>query len=327
MSHDDIPALEAELTNDPDSYGIRERLVFAYAENRRTYADPRRIEHIRWFIRHHPGANACQTPLVHVDPDDQPDAYAALKDEWLRALADQPTDAGVVRAVANFIALSDGEHGRQILRAAIERDPDNGSLHVELGRLSPEPAARLAHFQNGLALAAPDAPNLLVWIARTATEAADYITAEKTAFELIASMDAMRAKFGDKLDWPDDGEALWARARNATPSNKSAWELVDAISEHGYRKHWAHTVLGLVAHARCDVEAAARHLHESARVPPDFRLTSYGPSIELARALCLEGRWSDAQSYFERWQEMWDDQRARDWRDQVSRHQLPEPSG
>jgi tetratricopeptide (TPR) repeat protein len=323
MIREDVAALESELIHDPDSYDLRERLLSAYAENRETCRDPRRVDHIRWFIRHHPGGVICRTPLVHVYPDERPDVYAALKEDWLHALAARPADVDVVCAVANFLALSDRAAALQLLRDAVERDPGNGSLRVELGCLSMDPRERLAHFQAGRTLGAADAPNLLVWIAHTAAQAGDYIAAEHTALELLASIEKMRAKYGERLDWPDSDEALWTRARGESESRAAASALVSAISESAYRQHWGHTVLGLVAHARGDIDAAARHLHDSARLRPDFRLSAYGPSIELARILCVEGRWSDTQAYFERWREIWEDDRASRWADQVSRRELP----
>jgi GNAT superfamily N-acetyltransferase len=324
LHHDEeLAALESELIHDPDSYELRERLVSAYAENRETFRDPRRIDHIRWFIRNHPGGVVCRTPFVHVYPDELPDVYAALKEDWLHALAARPADADVVRAAANFLALSDREAALQLLREVVERDPGNGSLRVELGRFSIDLSERLAHFQAGRTLGADDAPNLLVWIAETAAQAADYITAERTALELLASVEEMRAKYGERLDWPDSGEALWTRALGESASRAAASVLVDAISESAYRQHWAHTVLGLVAHARGDIDAAVTHLHDSARLHPDYRLSAYGPSIELARALCVEGRWSEATAYFVRWQEIWEDERAAQWTGQTSRRELP----
>jgi hypothetical protein len=153
------------------------------------------------------------------------------------------------------------------------------------------------------------------------------MTAEKTALELLASVEGMRAKYGERLDSPDSGNALWARAREASASRAEASALVSAISESAYRRHWGHTVLGLVAHARGDIDAAARHHLDSARLHPDHRLSAYGPSIDLARTLCLEGRWSDAGTYFERWQAIWEDERASRWIEQVSRRELPTRPG
>ena len=136
MIREDLSELESELIQDPDSYELRERLLSAYAENSNTCLDPRRIEHIRWFIRNHPGDIMCRTPFVHVYPDQLPDVYVVLKEDWRHALAARPADVDVVRAAANFMALSDREAAHQLLLDAVNRDPGNGSLRVELGRLS-----------------------------------------------------------------------------------------------------------------------------------------------------------------------------------------------
>jgi tetratricopeptide (TPR) repeat protein len=318
-----VTELESHLANDPDSYDLRTRLLSAYAEDEEGHGDPRRIEHIRWFIRNHPEDAMCRTPFVHVHPDRWPDAYASLREEWQRTLAAHPTSADVVCAAANFLALSDREHALGLLRDAIGRTPSNGALWAELGRLSADPAERLSHFQVAHRLGnAAGTPNLLVWIARTGAEAADYTAAESAARELMASVSSARAQYGPKLDWPERGE-LWTRACRESESEESASDLISAISDHAYRKHWAHTVLGLVAHARGDLDVAAQHLHDSAQLAPDFRLSAYGPSIDLARALCMAGRWSDAASYFERWTHVWDDDRARRCKSQVDRRELP----
>jgi hypothetical protein len=65
----------------------------------------------------------------------------------------------------------------------------------------------------------------------------------------------------------------------------SAAELTDAIAQHAYRKHWGHSVLGLLA-CRCDeLDTAVSHLIASADVRPDYRLSSYGPSLDLLREI------------------------------------------
>ena len=43
-----------------------------------------------------------------------------------------------------------------------------------------------------------------------------------------------RSRFGDKLDWPERGQALWMRAREASASDADAGELTDAIAQHAF---------------------------------------------------------------------------------------------
>src|SRR5207248_11476628 len=141
-----------------------------------------------------------------------------------------------------------------------------------LGRVTREPGERLAAFEHARA-AGETLPNLLVWIAINAFRAGQDAKAEEAARELMQLVDGARAQFGDQLDWPDLGRALWGRAREATGSDDEAGELTDAIAQHAYRKHWGHTVLGLLAARRGDLDAAVNHLLASAEVRPDYRLS------------------------------------------------------
>ena len=89
--------------------------------------------------------------------------------------------------------------------------------------------------------------------------------AEEAARELMQLVDGARAQFGDLLDWRDEGGALWKRAKESTGSDDKAGELTDAIAQHAYRKHWGHTVLGLLA-CRCgELDTAVSHLNRIGR--------------------------------------------------------------
>jgi len=143
------------------------------------------------------------------------------------------------------------------------------------------------------------------------------------ARELMQLVDDARTRYGDRLDWSDEGPALWRRARETTGSDDLARELTDAISQHAYRKHWAHTVLGLLACKSGDLNGAVGHLLASAEIRPDYRLSSYGPSLDLLREICTSGQWEDGLEYLHRWERMWGDLRVRDWIAAVNERRLP----
>ena len=115
----------------------------------------------------------------------------------------------------------------------------------------------------------------------------EYTKAERAAGELMQLVNEARARFGERLDWLDEGRALWRRAKETTGSDDAAGELTDAIAQHAYRKHWGHTVLGLLACRSGDLDTAVGHLLASAEVRPDYRLSSYGPSLDLLRGVPL----------------------------------------
>lgn len=324
-TYHDIERLEAELMSDPASAERRERLLFAYAEDDRTLSDPRRFAHIRWFIRHHPGHRIAASPLAHPDPTRHAAAYMALEAEWRAALDDHPGDETVVRATALYLALNRPAEGRALLEALLETRPLAADVWLDLGRLSADPASRLAAFQRARSCGST-APNLLVWIAHAAALAGELDAADTACDELQALIDGARAAHGEALDWPESGRALWARARETTGDDDSALALTQAISDYAFRCHWLHIVQGLIAVELGDAPAAVRHLHASARVQPDFRLRAYGPCLDLATRLHALGFATDVLAYLHEWERRWDDERVRTWVEQAQRGDPPGPS-
>ncbi len=281
----DIAKLEAIVEERPDAVEPRENLLEAYCIVEGGFSDPRRVELIEWFLQHHPRHMICSTPFMQVDPATAPDAYARLKARWLAHVKDTPSDAQLVRGAAAFISAESLDAARRLLRAGVTATPTDARLWLDLGRASTDPVERLAAFERARELD-KTLPNLLAWIAQTAVEAGDALKAENAARELLQFVDDARIRFGDKLDWTERGGDLWRRARASCSNDDAAQELTNAISEHAYRKHWAHTVLGMLACRRGDLDAAVAHLRASADIRPDHRLAAYGPSLDLVRELC-----------------------------------------
>jgi tetratricopeptide (TPR) repeat protein len=322
-SRDDLAHLESEVLRNPTSEAARENLLGALSADPERFDDPRRFELIEWFLEHNPRNSICTTPFMRVNAETAPDVYVKLKARWLALLSNAPADLQLVRGAAAFVAAESLEEGKRLLKAAIAQEPDNAKLWLDLGRMSQDPRERLAAFERARD-AGGTLPNLLVWIATTSFEAGDYEKAERVAGELMQLVDEARARFGDKLDWPERGAALWRRAREACSSDTAAGELTDAIAQHAYRKHWAHTVLGLFAYRNDDIDRAVSHLRASADVRPEYRLSSYGPSLDLVRQVCARGRWDEGLSYLRTWEDTWDHPRLREWIAAVEERRLPE---
>lgn len=272
-SADDIARLESEVQKNPTSEDARENLLGALSADPERFDDPRRLELIEWFLEHSPRSSVCTTPFMRVNPETAPDAYRRLKARWLALVADAPTDPQLVRGAAAFVAAESLEEGKRLLKAAIGEKPADARLWLDLGRMSKDPSERVAAFQQARE-AGETLPNLLVWIATSSFEAGNYEKAEDAALELMQLVDEARARFGDKLDWPERGAKFWKRARGASADDEAASELVDAHSQHSYRKHWAQTVLGRLACRSGDLDRAVSHLRESANVRPEYRLSS-----------------------------------------------------
>ena len=321
-SSDDFAHLESEIEKDPASETARENLLQALSADPERFDDPRRFELIEWFLQHNPRNSLCTTPFMRVNPGTAPEAYSKLKAVWLALVTDAPADPQLVRGAAAFVAAESLDEGTRLLRAALAQKPSDPKLWLDLGRMSHDPRERLTAFEKARE-AGETLPNLLVWIAKTAFEAGENEKAERAAAELMQLVDDARARLGGKLDWPDRGAALFKRAREVCDSREAAGELTDAIAQHAYRKHWAHTVLGLLACRADDLNRAVSHLRASADVRPEYRLSAYGPSLDLVREVCARGRWDDGLEYLGRWQQMWDDPRVHEWIAAARERRLP----
>jgi len=60
-------------------------------------------------------------------------------------------------------------------------------------------------------------------------------------------------------------------------------------------------------------------------VRPEYRLSSYGPSLDLVRQVCASGRWDDGLEYLRKWDGTWDHPRLREWIAAVQERRLPDP--
>ena len=109
------------------------------------------------------------------------------------------------------------------------------------------------------------------------------------------------------------------------PELKRLRGILKGSDPDAYRKHWAHTTLGVVAARNGDVANATQHLRESASVGSDFRLSSYGPSFLLARELCALGEWDAAAAYLQACAAFWNPEPLRGWVRQLRERKMPEP--
>jgi tetratricopeptide (TPR) repeat protein len=72
------------------------------------------------------------------------------------------------------------------------------------------------------------------------------------------------------------------RALALAPSYRDNWNYGNAV-------HLGHTVIGLLALTEGNLVKAVAELHESATTPGSPQLNSFGPTMQLAKALLREG--------------------------------------
>lgn len=319
---DELPRLEAALRDDPNSLDLREKVLEACSGDPKLHGSDIQVETILWFVRNHPENLNCRIPFTSINPEVAPEAYDTIRKAWMDRVAASPRDGLILRGAAAFVAAGDIDEAVQLLRKAVEAHPTDAEARVDLGRATRDPGERLTHFIQARDLGSTQ-PNLAVWIATSAAGARDWRTAECEGRALLRRVAALRDEHGDRLDWKEAGHELRRRAVETTGDTEKARELVRAIAEHANKKHWAHTVLGLVALGREDTEEAVTQLRASAAVRPDHRLSAYGPSHGLVYEVCKSGLWDAAEEYLQAWVRMVETPWLMEWLEAVRRRELP----
>ena len=205
-----IDALEQQLERDPGSKVVLEKLLAAYLTEETWFA-PRRFELVHEYVRLFPRDLTARTPYVVLDFEESPEAWRRVEQEWLRHVAEHPSDCAIARGFALFLAESDSERALDVLRT-IERDhPEDPELLTDMGRICQEPAARLNLLLRARRVGASQ-PNLLVWIARAAVDAGELEQAERSGRELLDLAAQARALHQHRVDWRERGSDLWNKA-------------------------------------------------------------------------------------------------------------------
>ena len=317
LSEAKAQALEAKLKENPSDIDSRLKLLgylmqrqFVRPELGRT-----RVEHVLWFIEHHPDSEVAGSPLCQVhDPNDP--AYQSVCDAWDRIVGRPDVGPNVLMNVARYFSVSDPQRARASLELGETIEPTSPEWAAQLGenllrvvtvaqhaedqglKTEADPKAlketaleALAHFERALALAASSARRfqILPRCAQAALEAGRLPDAVRYADETIAlapqCLDDHRPDF----------------------------------------LHWAHIVRGRVAFEREDMTTACRELDAAGRQGSAFApvLRSFGPDFRLARMLLVRGERKAVLSYLERCATFWNPKRISKWRAEIERRGFP----
>jgi hypothetical protein len=317
----EIAGLEAELLANPDSLELRERLLEAYGADPNLVGHPGRTANIRWFIDHDPGNHYARTPFMAVSPDAGA-AFEEIKAAWLARLEAPPLDACIMRGAASLIACHDIEAAVTILERAAALEPSNAEILIQIGLTSGAPTKQYLCFAKARELGS-EHPNLVVWLSRAAAHSGHLDEPDLAARELLGWVEALDTTLGVAVTWRESGRELWLRARHACSSDTDARAMTTSLANRAYWKHWAHTILGVLACQREDLDQAEMHLRASADVQVDFRLAAYGPAPDLIRGLCTRHRWDEAALFLRDWVSKSEHPHARAWLGQIELRVVP----
>lgn len=137
-------------------------------------------------------------------------------------------------------------------------------------------------------------------LASRARQAHDDVAAAGTAVgEAAIFRTAIPAAIGAyRLGQPGAARSYALLALQMAPAHRTEWNYGNAI-------HFAHTTLGLLACDEGNIDAALHHLHAAGATPGSPQLNSFGPTMQLAKALLRLGQAAPVLAYFEQCAVFW----------------------
>jgi tetratricopeptide (TPR) repeat protein len=182
-SPQEIANLESHVLEMPEDMAARVELLQLYLEivpppgfdsARRSV----RLQYILYMVEHNPEAPASASRAAYIYRDSGPYANAAdheaVLERWLQAVQDHPKSNAVIFNAVRFLKREDPDVAEQVLRRALDADPDNRELAANLGflyaleilrpNLAAHATAELEQSSNAIVIAATATalPNLAV---------------------------------------------------------------------------------------------------------------------------------------------------------------------
>jgi tetratricopeptide (TPR) repeat protein len=100
------------------------------------------------------------------------------------------------------------------------------------------------------------------------------------------------------LEQFDYAKTIAEKTLALAPANQENWNFGNAIN-------FAHSVIGLLALRDGQIQTAIQELHKAGKTPGSPQLDSFGPSMQLARALAKHGELEAALEYIQQCRLFW----------------------
>jgi hypothetical protein len=172
--------LESHVLANPEDLEARVNLLQIYLDT--APASPNddpgrrsvRMQHILYLVEHHPEAAASASRAAYVYGVKGPYAnvsdHEAVRHQWLAAVQGHPKNTAVIMNAVKFLEAEDPEDAEQVLRRALNADPENREIAANLGFLyatqilAGHSTSELEQSSNAIVLAAAGTalPNLAV---------------------------------------------------------------------------------------------------------------------------------------------------------------------
>ncbi len=144
-SPQEIAVLESNVLQNPDDLEAQLRLLQVYASIAPLpgHDDPVRrsvrLQHILYLVEHHPEAAVSGSRAAYVGrmagAYENAGDHEAVREQWLAAVAGHPKNEAVTTNAVKFLEVEDPDDAEQIMRRAVDAEPENRELAANLGFL------------------------------------------------------------------------------------------------------------------------------------------------------------------------------------------------
>ena len=142
-SAQEMATIESHVLQNPEDVDARVQLLQFYLDTAPppAYENPGRrsvrLQHILYLVEHHPEAAASASRAAYVYRANGPYAdvgdHEAVRDQWLAAVQGHPKNNAVTLNAVRFLQVEDPDDAEQVLRRAVDSDPENREIAANLG--------------------------------------------------------------------------------------------------------------------------------------------------------------------------------------------------
>lgn len=285
--------LEAQVKDHPDDLTARTKLLGHYFEIylRNANAKEARAQHILWIINNKPESEIAGLPQARIDALLDSEHYDEGKEAWQKQVKQNGTDTAVLSHAADFFLLHDRNLAESCWRKAEDLEPRNPRWPDQLAQL--------------YSMSAKFKPENAAKAFQQKEEAYDLIPNPEQKFYMLGDL----AQFAFNAGKPDKASEYANLLLTTAAKFKDNWNYGNAI-------HRGHTILGLLALQVKDKnnkkefkesrKVAKQHLIASATIRGSAQLESFGPSLDLAKALLADGEKDSVVAYLKLCRRFWD---------------------
>lgn len=286
MPEQEVAKREASLQQAPEDLETRRLLLGYYfkIQHRSPEGQKKHADAALWFIKNRPKDPVSGTPMISLYPDLDGTAYTEARKLWEEHLQKNPSDLVLLRNAADFARLHDLDFAVVCLRKSIALMPNRPEWHQKLAfcySLHARPDAADAAANAQLAFAEMET-------ALSLTQDADErssLLEEAAEFALNAGKDPQAKAYAEELLKNTYSRAHW---------------------DYGNAVHHGNIILGRLALKQGDVAQAKQYLINAGRTPGSPELNSFGPDLELAKALLERGEKDVVIEYLDLCAKFWD---------------------